>query len=227
MTDEPTCRLYLMSPPLLSEPAFELAKFAAELEQALAGGDAACLLLRGVAVPDDELAVAIATLAPVCHSHDVALIIEGRADVAANSDADGVHVDAADYQAARALMAADRIVGVSSRRSRHNAMEAAETAADFVAFSENLEDETAPSDMDGEIFSLVDMIRWWRDLIEVPCIALGVDGAGLSLADCSALAAAGADFVAVGEAVWAHEQGPAAGIVAANAAISVALEQST
>jgi len=222
MTDAPTCRLYLLSP-----EAFEPKQFAADLDKALAGSDAACLLLRPAAAPDHEIADAISVLAPVCHNHDVALIVAGHANVAATSDADGVHVDAAEYEAARALMGPDRIVGVSSRRSRHNAMEAAETAADFVAFNADAEDEAGASDMDAEIFSRNDMIQWWQDLIEVPCVALGVDGDGVSLADCTSLVSVGADFIAVGDAVWAHDQGPAAGLAAANAAISVALEQST
>jgi len=232
MTNTPTCRLYLLSP-----PGFSPAPFADDLDKALAAGDAACLLLQMPQAEDGALRDTIAALAPVCHKHDVALIVEGHAEIAADSDADGVQVAAADYAKARGLVGVDAIVGVTSLRSRHTATDAAESAADFVAFgadsvasgadSEAFANDDADQTLDaeGEIFSQIDMIRWWQDLIEVPCIALGSSAGGqngLSLTDCTALAAAGADFVAVGDAVWAHKGGPAAGIAAANAAIDTA-----
>lgn len=230
MTAPSSCRLYLVSP-----RQFELAEFAGDLAKALAAGDAACLLLVMTDAADEDLRDAIAALAPICHNHDVALIVFEHADLVADSDADGVHVAAEDYQQARELMGQDRIVGVTANRSRHSAMDAADSAADFVAFAAGSDELSLPSTENGEIFSQVDMIRWWQDLIEVPCIATGIDTDGgvdgLSLADFSALAAAGADFVAVSDAVWRHADGPAAGLQAANAAvneaISVALAQST
>jgi len=225
MTETTSCRLYLTSP-----SDFELSKFAEDLSLALAADDAACLLLRLPDANENDLIESIETLAPICHRHDVALIVEDRIDIAANSPADGVHVAAEDYVQARDAMGDQRIVGVTSERSRHNAMEAAETKAEFVAFTDEAV-ETLPTHEDEEIFSHSEVISWWQSLIEVPCIAHSVSASGFSLSECTVLAKAGADFVTAGDAIWHHTDGPAAGIKAANAAISaansVALKQST
>jgi thiamine-phosphate pyrophosphorylase len=219
MTDPVPSRLYLISP---SE--IELPKFVDDVAAALQSGDVACLLLQLSEAGDDELREAINAVMPVCHEHDVALVIYGRAHIAAELNTDGVHVEADQCTQARALVGADRIVGVTSARSRHAAMDAAEAGADFVAFAPegSALDGDAPDDAEAEIFEQDDIIRWWQDLIEVPCAALGPDMTGLSLADCSHFAALGADFVGVGDIVWQHADGPAAGVAAAISAISVA-----
>ena len=51
--------------------------------------------------------------------------------------------------------------------------------------------------------AIVERTGWWAELFEIPCVAYAPDlGAVPLLADC------GADFVAVGHAVWNHDQGP-------------------
>ena len=219
MTDPVPSRLYLISP-----PAIELAKFTDDVAAALQSGDVACLLLQLSDASDDELRDAINAVMPVCHQHDVALVVYGRAHIAAELNADGVHVEADQCKQARALVGADRIVGVTSARSRHAAMDAAEAGADFVAFAPdgNTTDADDTGDDEAEIFEQGDIIRWWQDLIEVPCVALGPDMNGLSLVDCKHFAELGADFVGVGDIVWQHKGGPAAGVAAAISAISVA-----
>ena len=223
MTDPVPCRLYLISPAQI-----EISKFAVDVAAALKSGDVACLLLRLPDAEDEALRDAIRTIMPICHDHDVALVISERADIAAQMNADGVHVAKDQYPQARALVGADRIVGVTSARSRHAAMEAAETGADFVGFTGAADFVTFAADGDqqtaesGEIFALNEILEWWQGLIEIPCVALGQDLAGLSLTDCTNLAQSGADFVAVGDIVWQYSDGPAAGVAAAISAISVA-----
>ena len=56
--------------------------------------------------------------------------------------------------------------------------------------------------------------------MEVPCVAIG----GITVENARALAAAGADFLAVSAGVWKHAGGPAAGVAAINAAIARGLE---
>ena len=63
-----------------------------------------------------------------------------------------------------------------------------------------------------------ELLAWWSELMELPCVAIG----GITAANCAPLVAAGADFLAVVGAVWAHPEGPAAGVVAMNRAIAAA-----
>jgi thiamine-phosphate pyrophosphorylase len=54
----------------------------------------------------------------------------------------------------------------------------------------------------------IETLRWWAEFMEVPCVAIG----GITADNCAPLVQAGADFLAVSAAVWAHPEGPAAGV---------------
>ncbi len=86
--DEPaSCRLYLVTPPVL-EPA----AFAVQLAEALDAGDVACVQLRLKDVDDDAIRRAVDVLRPVVQARDVAFILNDRPDLAAELGCDGVHV---------------------------------------------------------------------------------------------------------------------------------------
>jgi thiamine-phosphate pyrophosphorylase len=199
------CRLYLVTP-----PAFEPGAFARALEEALGGGDVACLQLRLKDAGDDAVRRAAAALMPVCHAHDVAFIVNDRPDLAAEIGADGVHVgqDDADYAAARAAMGSAGIVGVTCHDSKHLAYEAAEQGADYVAFGAFFPTATKPSDYRPD----VELLRDWSLSMTVPCVAIG----GITVENCAPLVEAGADFLAVVTGVWNHPAGPAAAVAAFN-----------
>ncbi|MGH6915390.1 MAG: thiamine phosphate synthase, partial [Geminicoccales bacterium] len=63
---------------------------------------------------------------------------------------------------------------------------------------------------------LLELIAWWNELFVLPCLAEGA----LDAAACASLARAGADFVALGDAVWRHPDGAAAGVRGIQAAIA-------
>ena len=126
-----TTRLYLITPPALDPDSF-----ARELEEALAGGDVACLQLRLKDCDDDAIRRAARVLKPITQDRGVAFIMNDRPDLAAELDCDGVHVGEEDapYAEARRLLGPDRIVGVTCGSSRDRAITAAEAGADYVAF---------------------------------------------------------------------------------------------
>ena len=191
-----TCRLYLVSPTSLDHPAI----FAEELRAACDGGDVAAFLLRLTDADDAAIARAADILRPVCQQRDVAFFLADRPDLAVKLDADGVEVGPELLAEARRLMGDSRQVGVACPASRHVAMEAAETGADYVAFDA----------------ASLDMIDWWGGLFEVPCVASG----DIQLATAKPLIAAGADFLAVRDAVWFHKDGPKEAVAAFNALLS-------
>ncbi len=82
--DRAPCRLYLITP-----PRFEPEAFAKTLDDALSGGDVACVQLRMTKADGDGLTRAAQALIPVCHARDVAFLIDGRADIAQAVGADG------------------------------------------------------------------------------------------------------------------------------------------
>lgn len=108
--------------------------------------------------------------------------------------ADGVHLAGRDdpeaaYRAARSALGSDRAVGVEAGVSRHAAMVLAEAGADYVAFGAppHLKDRDKARMRRGE------MVEWWAPIFEVPCVAFDVE----TCEEAAALAADGADFVAV------------------------------
>jgi thiamine-phosphate pyrophosphorylase len=209
----PDCRLYLITPPAIDD----LAAFGRALGEALEGGDVGALQLRLKDVPDELIGASAQALAPMARSRGVPLILNDRPDLAARFGCDGVHIgqDDAPYAEARRLMGRDGIVGVTCHDSRHLAMDAAEAGADYVAFGAFFPTTTkeAKTRADPEILEI------WQEVMLIPCVAIG----GITPANCRALVAAGADFIAASAAVWRHPEGPAAAVAAFNAEIAAGL----
>jgi thiamine-phosphate pyrophosphorylase len=199
------CRLYLITP-----PKFELAPFSRALEDALAGGDIACVQLRLKGATDDEVLHIGASLKPIVQNAGAALILNDRPDLAARLEADGVHVGQTDapYDQARRLMGNDRIVGVTCHNSRDLAYEAAEAGADYVAFGAFYPTTTK----DPSHWADPEILEIWQETMEIPCVAIG----GITTENAEPLVRAGADFLAVSTGVWDHPEGAQAAVAAFN-----------
>jgi thiamine-phosphate pyrophosphorylase len=185
----PAPRLYLVTPSLA-----DTAIFAAELTAALAAADVAAVLLRLAEADERSLINQIKTLAPIAQAAGAALLIDGHADLVARGGADGAHLTGIEeFSAAIAQLKPERIAGVGGLPSRHDAMVAAESSADYVMFGEPQAD-----------FTLVEeRVGWWADLFELPCVAYAN-----SLDKIAQLVAAGADFIAV-DFIWRDPRGVA------------------
>ena len=165
-------------------------------------------------VGDDAVGEVVARLRPLCRARGVSLILNDRPDLAASLDCDGVHVgqNDASVDEARRLVGSDCIVGVTCHDSRHLAMEAAEGGADYVAFGAfypTLTKETIHRP-DPEILEI------WQETMLIPCVAIG----GITPENAEPLVAAGADFLAVSNSVWAAPEGAAAAVKAFAAPIA-------
>ncbi|MFM2044430.1 MAG: thiamine phosphate synthase [Pseudomonadota bacterium] len=195
------CRLYLITPPALDPVAF-----APVLAAALDAGDVASVQLRLKDVGDDAVRRAVDLLRPVAQSRDVAFLLNDRPDLAAETGCDGVHVGQEDmpYAQARRIVGRDAIVGVTCHDSRHLAMVAAEDGADYVAFGAFFPTATK----DPKARAEPEILSWWQEMMEVPCVAIG----GITVDNAPALIRAGADFLAVSGGVWSHADGPAAAV---------------
>jgi thiamine-phosphate pyrophosphorylase len=204
---EPT-RLYLVTP-----AALDPERFRDQLAAALEAGNVACVQLRLKDVGDDEIRRACDLLRPVAHDRGVALVLNDRPDLAAETGCDGAHVGQQDmpYAQARALVGRDCIVGVTCHASRHLAIEAAEAGADYVAFGAFYPTTTKVSGHRAD----PEILRWWSETMTVPSVAIG----GITPANCAPLVKAGANFLAVVSAVWSNPEGPAAAVRAFERAI--------
>lgn len=123
----------------------------------------------------------------------VAALLSGDALMARTLRADGVHLPwskdpIAAYGAAREILGNRYIVGADAGRSRHDAMSLGEAGADYVGFGipAHVEDRETARERQ------IDLVAWWSELFEVPCVALDAADADLAL-----LTEAGADFIAL------------------------------
>ena len=201
-----TTRLYLITPPGLDPE-----QFTGALEEALAGGDVACLQLRLKEVDDDAIRHASRILKPIAQDHDVAFIMNDRPDLAAELDCDGVHVGEEDapYAEARRLLGPDHIVGVTCGASRDRAITAAEAGADYIAFGAFFPSMTKTAT---KYRATAELLQDWSETTVVPCCAIG----GITQQNCGPLIEAGADFLAVIGAIWSHPKGPRAAVAEFN-----------
>lgn len=205
--------LYLITPPRLGPD------FADALAAALDAGPVACVQLRLKEAGADEMRRAIDALRPVAQSRGVAFLLNDDPRLAVETGCDGAHLGQDDLAAHGGLARVRRVLdglslGITCHDSRHLAMEAAEQGADYVAFGAFYPTGTKEPKARAD----VEILRWWSELMEVPCVAIG----GITPGNAAPLVEAGADFLAVIGAVWGHPAGPAAGVRALNAAIDAA-----
>lgn len=174
------------------------------LKLALDAGSVACVLLHGANLDDDALQAAIQALRPIAQERDVAFLIEDRARLARETGCDGVHLseDGKAAKCARQEAGEEAIVGIYCGDSRHAGMLAAEAGADYVAFGGGAAEDRWDRPAD------TDLLAWWQALVTTPCVAV----VGRELQTAAAMAAAGADFVAVGTCIWRHPNGPDAAL---------------
>ncbi|MEA2987679.1 MAG: thiamine-phosphate pyrophosphorylase [Alphaproteobacteria bacterium] len=194
-------RLYLLPPPVADPGGLGEA-----LAAALGAADVAAVLLSLAAADDRTLINRVKALAPAIQDRGAALLLHGLPDIVARAGADGAHlIGIGAFEAARATLKPDRIAGCGGLVSRHDAMVVAEAGADYVMFGEPDEEQRRPS-----FDAVIERIEWWAEVFEAPCV-----GFAGGLDEVAPLAAAGADFVAVGEWIFADARGPALAIAEA------------
>lgn len=148
--------------------------------------------IASVIIEADD-AEAAKPLIAIAQKAGAAALLAGDPQLARTLKADGVHLPVeateADYGEARNILGSRFIVGADAGRSRDVAMRLGEAGAEYIGFGipEFVGDtETARARQ-------LELVAWWAEIFQVPCVAFDVETAS----DAEALAQAGADFVAV------------------------------
>jgi thiamine-phosphate pyrophosphorylase len=123
-------------------------------------------------------------------------IVNDDAELAAQVDADGVHLGGEDgsVAAARALLGEAGIIGVSCYNRPVLAHEAVRQGADYVAFGAFFPSSVKPDAVKAD----VELLGSVRGELKVPIVAIG----GITVQNGAALVEAGADALAVISALW-------------------------
>jgi thiamine-phosphate pyrophosphorylase len=192
------CELYLISPQEVG------GAFPDRLKAALHPGIAKAFQLRVKDTDEHELARLAEPLQRICADADVAFIVNDSMALAKRLGADGVHLGQSDgdVREARALLGPSAQIGKTCHDSRHFAMEAGDAGADYVAFGAFYPTRTKPSHYRPD----PSILTWWSAVFEIPCVAIG----GITPENAKPLVDAGADFLAVCQAVWGKDDTAAA-----------------
>ena len=194
----PVPRLYLATP-IVDDPSALIA----DLAGLLAKADIAAVLVRLKPAEPRSMISHVKALAPAVQQSGAALLLDGHVDLVARSGADGAHLTGVGtVEAALSSLKPDRIAGVGGLSTRHDSMIAAEAGADYVLFGEPDANARRPS-----IEAIAERLQWWAELFEPPCV-----GFAASPEEAREFAAAGADFVLVGDFIWADRRGAAAAL---------------
>ena len=191
-------KLYLISPQDVG------GLFPDRLKAALEPGIAAAFQLRVKDVGEHELARLAQPLQRICGDAGIAFIVNDSISLAKRLGADGVHLGQqdGDIREARNALGPSAQIGKTCHDSRHLAMEAGEAGADYVAFGAFYPTTTKPSDYRPDL----SILSWWASVFEIPCVAIG----GITADNAEPLVKAGADFLAVCQAVWSKDDPTAA-----------------
>ena len=209
----PLPRLYLATPDV-DDPS----QLAAALPRLLAAADIAAVLVRLRETDQRTMISRVKALAPAVQDGGAALLIDGHAELVARAGADGAHLTGiAAMEDALPSLKPDRIIGIGGLATRHDSMAAGELGADYVLFVEPDARGERPSQE-----AIAERLQWWAELFEPPCVGFAV-----SREEAAEFAAAGADFLLVGDFIWADPRGPEAALIEVDQAIRQAHAESS
>ena len=141
--------------------------------------------------PEDTRGLLARALLDICHSHQVPLLINDDAELAAEIGADGVHLgkDDPDITRARALLGKDAIIGISCYDNLELAVKAEKNTATYVAFGRFFPSNSKPLASPAKLTTLINA----QQSLRIPIVAIG----GILPENGGRLLAAGADLLAV------------------------------
>jgi len=187
-------RLYLITDRRLSRGRSEVEV----VKRALSGG-VDMVQYREKHLPDDEFKQTATELLKVTRRNDIPLVINDRVEIAAEIDADGVHVgqEDLDCEKAREMLGGDKIIGVSASNVEQ-ATKAIEAGADYLGLGPIYQTDTKEIGYPRGI----NLIKEVRAQSPIPIFVIG----GINLENVGAVISAGASGVAVISAIVSADQ---------------------
>lgn len=173
--------------------------------------DIAAVLLRLAPADERTLISRIKAIAPVAQKANAAVLVDTHYGLVARGGADGANVSGTDaMREAEPSLKPDRILGVGGLVTRHDAMLAGETGADYLLFGEPDDNGVRPSPE-----AIFERLQWWSEVFETPCV-----GYAATLDEAALFAESGAEFIMVADFVWQNPHGPREALKQARALIA-------
>jgi thiamine-phosphate pyrophosphorylase len=199
------CRIVLISPSGETAESFS-AKFAAAIE----GGDIASIILPANGMDEAAFQAFAERIVPVAQEAGIAAIVAEDTRIAGRVKADGIHMEGNKAALAEAIenFQPKLMVGAGGAKTRDDALELGEERPDYIFFGRfGYDNKPEPHQRN------LSLGGWWAEMIQIPVIVM----AGSDIASVEAVAATGADFVALSSAVFADGVDPREAVARANA----------
>ena len=170
----------------------------AKVEGALKGG-ASILQYRNKSASFGLQVEQAREILPLCKQYQVPLIINDSVELCLMLGADGVHIGTDDGNIAevRAQLGADKILGASCYNRFDLALNAQQAGASYVAFGACFASSTKPH----APVATLDLFSQAKAQLSIPAVAIG----GISLINASSVINAGADSIAVINAIFSAD----------------------
>ena len=195
---------------MLISPSGESAGgFAARFSAAISGGDIASIILPANGMDEGSFQDFAEAIVPLAQAAGIAAIVAEDTRIAGRVQADGIHIDGKTALAeAMQNFHPKSTVGAGGAKTRDDALALGELRPDYIFFGRfGYDNKPEPHSRN------LSLGGWWAEMIQVPVIVL----AGSDIASVEAVAATGADFVALSSAVFADGVDPRAAVERANA----------
>ena len=199
------CRIVLIAP---SEG--KPAEFEARFRAAISGGDIASIILPAYGMDEASFQAFAERIVPIAQAANIAAIIADDTRIAGRVGADGIHLEAGKSALEEAVERfRDRLtIGAGGAKTRDDALDFGEARPDYIFFGRfGYDNKPEPHKRN------LALGQWWAEMIEIPCIVM----AGSDIASVEAVAATGAEFVALSSAAFADGVDPRQAIARANA----------
>ncbi len=198
------CRVVLIAP--VGQDADQ---FAESFAAAISGGDVASIILPADGLDEASFQSLAERIVPIAQDAGIAVIVAGDTRIAGRVRADGIHVDGGKAELAEAIgsFQPKLMVGAGGAKTRDDALELGEERPDYIFFGRfGYDNQPEPHQRN------LALGRWWADVIEIPCIVM----AGSDIGSVEAVAATGAEFVALSSAIFGDGLDPSQQMARAN-----------
>ncbi len=167
------------------------------INAAISGG-AKIVQLRDKKLSDEELYPVANKIKKICKKHKILFVLDDRVVLAKAVGADGVHIGGDDtpVDLARKILGNKKIIGVSCYGDIERAKEVVKKGADYVAFGSFFASKTKPHSK-----IVPKSILGEAKKLGVPVCAIG----GIEPSNAKELVDAGADMIAVVNALWSKD----------------------
>ena len=199
------CRIVLIAPPSTTST-----QLVTRIGEAMQGGDVASIILPVNGMDEASFQAFAERIVPLAQAANVAVVIENDTRIAGRVGADGIHIEAGKAELAQTIedFQSKIMVGAGGAKTRDDALALGELRPDYLFFGRfGYDNKPEPHPRN------LNLGRWWAEMIQIPCIVM----AGSDIASVEAVAATGAEFVALSSAVFGDGADPRQAVARANA----------